>query len=445
MGERNVICSSDGNVEEPLSPQDGGASPNPEVPGATGRRILRRVVGQWHTLHPVWAGVVVVLVALVLALAVAVAVLSAGRCGGDPAVPAALVLACPDDWVGYRNVCYSFSRAEGSWEWSQEQCSSQGASLAMPRREWEMEFLWSQKAHVDCWLGLRRRGERLQWVDGSSFNQRPLPWRGSSRSWRRATDLCETGLADGWIDTRGARGTAGRSSPAMAEEITYADLAIGPGNRRRDLHSLPQPGASGCPQWHRTALWTGWTGNLLLGVAVVAMGCSLLHQQSENPGSRKNVSGNVGDGNIIPQNACSELREALCSSKPQEGAGCKLCPMNWTLRGTKCYWESSGINPWNVSREVCANRGAELLLLEDQDELDFLNKTLQKPTSYFWIGLYAGKGWTWLNGSRLDPSRFPLSPPAEGVSCGVIKEGRISSESCGSTSRWICQKKATQL
>ncbi|XP_063174843.1 C-type lectin domain family 2 member D-like isoform X2 [Chroicocephalus ridibundus] len=174
MGERNVICSSDGNVEEPLMPQDGGASPNPEVPGATGKRIHRRVVGRCPTLHPVWVVVLAVLVALVLALAVAVAVHSAGRCGGDPAVPAALVLACPEDWVGYRNVCYSFSRAEGSWEWSQEQCSSHGASLAMPRREGEMEFLWSQKAHVDCWLGLRRQGERLQWVDGSSFNQTPL-------------------------------------------------------------------------------------------------------------------------------------------------------------------------------------------------------------------------------------------------------------------------------
>ncbi|XP_074423933.1 C-type lectin domain family 2 member B-like [Larus michahellis] len=172
MGERNVICSSDGNVEEPLSPQDGGASPNPEVPGATGRRKLRRVVGQWHTLHPVWVVVLAVLVALVLALAVAVAVLSVGRCGGDPAVPVAPMLACPEGWNVHRNVCYYFSKDERSWEWSQEQCSSHGASLAMPRREWEMEFLWSQKAHVDCWLGLRRRGERLQWVDGSSFNQR---------------------------------------------------------------------------------------------------------------------------------------------------------------------------------------------------------------------------------------------------------------------------------
>ncbi|XP_063174894.1 LOW QUALITY PROTEIN: C-type lectin domain family 2 member B-like [Chroicocephalus ridibundus] len=128
--------------------------------------------GRCPTLHPVWVVVLAVLVALVLALAVALAVRSAGRHGGDPAVPAAPMLACPEDWVGYRNVCYSFSRAEGSWEWSQEQCSLHGASLAMPRREWEMEFLLRLKGNMDYWLGLRRRGERLQWVDGSSFNQR---------------------------------------------------------------------------------------------------------------------------------------------------------------------------------------------------------------------------------------------------------------------------------
>ncbi|XP_014816483.1 PREDICTED: C-type lectin domain family 2 member B-like [Calidris pugnax] len=91
--------------------------------------------------------------------------------GGDPAVPVAPVLACPDGWVGYHNVCYYLSRDQGSWEWSQEQCSSRGASLAVLRREWEMEFLSRLKGNIDYWIGLRRRGEHLEWVDGSSFNQ----------------------------------------------------------------------------------------------------------------------------------------------------------------------------------------------------------------------------------------------------------------------------------
>ncbi|NXG72527.1 KRBBB protein, partial [Baryphthengus martii] len=95
-------------------------------------------------------------------------------------------------------------------------------------------------------------------------------------------------------------------------------------------------------------------------------------------------------------------------------------------------------------REDCVKRGAELLMPGEQDELDFLNNTLKKPTRYFWIGLWvpsAGKGWTWLNGSRLDQS----CPRADGTSCGVLRMGRISSQSCSSTLEWICQREATQL
>ncbi|NXW26235.1 KRBBA protein, partial [Circaetus pectoralis] len=95
-------------------------------------------------------------------------------------------------------------------------------------------------------------------------------------------------------------------------------------------------------------------------------------------------------------------------------------------------------------REDCVNRGAELLMPEDQDELGFVKAIVQKPTSYFWIGLSippGGKGWTWLNGSRLDQSR----PRDEGRSCGVVREDRISSDSCSAGLQWICRKEATQL
>ncbi|NXK15504.1 CLC2B protein, partial [Herpetotheres cachinnans] len=62
---------------------------------------------------------------------------------------------CPYNWVGYCDVCYYLSREEGSWEWSREQCSSLGASLAVLERALEM-FLLCLKGNVDYWLGLRR-------------------------------------------------------------------------------------------------------------------------------------------------------------------------------------------------------------------------------------------------------------------------------------------------
>ncbi|NXT96569.1 KRBBB protein, partial [Anhinga rufa] len=98
-------------------------------------------------------------------------------------------------------------------------------------------------------------------------------------------------------------------------------------------------------------------------------------------------------------------------------------------------------------RQECVNRSAELLMLEDQDELDFIKETVQKPGSYLWIGLSlhaTRKGWTWLNGSRLDQSRFQLSSRNKN-SCGAIKGGTIIPESCSSGLQWICQKEATPL
>nr|AJG01839.1 Blec1 [Nipponia nippon] len=168
--ERNGFCSTDGNVEEPLGPIGIGTSSPPRGAWTSGQQD-RRETCERCARHRVCALVLAVLVALVLALAAALAVQSAGRRGGNADAPAAPVPGCPWDWVGYRTVCCYLSREEGSWEWSQERCSSLGASLAVLKRGWEMELLWRLKGNVAYWLGLRRRGERLEWVDGSSFNQ----------------------------------------------------------------------------------------------------------------------------------------------------------------------------------------------------------------------------------------------------------------------------------
>uniref|UniRef100_A0A8C3KB94 C-type lectin domain-containing protein n=1 Tax=Calidris pygmaea TaxID=425635 RepID=A0A8C3KB94_9CHAR len=168
--------------------------------------------------------------------------------------------------------------------------------------------------------------------------------------------------------------------------------------------------ASGCPQWHRTALWAGWTGNLLLGVQMGLNHLSFL--------------GCAGD-----KVASWWLNVALtCLS---EDKGCTLCPINWMSHGTKCYWVSHELSHWNSSREDCVNQGGQLMMPRDQKE------NLQKPTRYFWIGLFFEKGWTWVNGSHLDLT--------EGGSCGVIREGRISTIGCSVTLQWICQKEAIQL
>uniref|UniRef100_A0A8B9UG43 C-type lectin domain-containing protein n=1 Tax=Anas zonorhyncha TaxID=75864 RepID=A0A8B9UG43_9AVES len=142
----------------------------------------------------------------------------------------------------------------------------------------------------------------------------------------------------------------------------------------------------------------------------------------------------------------TENRADGCS-QPPHFSFC-LCPVGWTLHGRKCFWVTSKSSSWRESRENCSHQRAQLLVPEDQGELDFLNRVIQKPTRYFWIGLSqpsVGMAWTWLDGSRLDQSRFNLSTPNASGACGALREDRIISETCGSALAWICQKEAVLL
>ncbi|XP_074786682.1 C-type lectin domain family 2 member D-like [Athene noctua] len=165
--ERSSFSSVDVEVETALALCDGGVTPT-ELPGDPQERTQRRLGGKWRPLHGVRVPVLllVFLVAVTVASAVAAAVLWA-RPGACPAP----VLACPHEWVGHRGVCYFFSDEEGSWERSQERCSSLGASLAVPKEPGELDFLWRLKGNIDYWVGLRRRGRQLEGVDGSSFTE----------------------------------------------------------------------------------------------------------------------------------------------------------------------------------------------------------------------------------------------------------------------------------
>nr|XP_054492939.1 uncharacterized protein LOC129122891 isoform X5 [Agelaius phoeniceus] len=137
----NGFCTSDGSVREPLAPQ--GISGTKNEHKRNRRRFLAPQV-------PV-----------------------------TPATPMS-VLGCPHGWVGYNGVCYYFSQDHGTWEQGQERCSKLGASLAIAKDEEAMDLLFRLRGNVDFWLGLRRRGERLHWGDGSSYSSR-VPVLGNSQ------------------------------------------------------------------------------------------------------------------------------------------------------------------------------------------------------------------------------------------------------------------------
>nr|XP_029512515.1 CD209 antigen-like isoform X1 [Oncorhynchus nerka] len=83
---------------------------------------------------------------------------------------------------------------------------------------------------------------------------------------------------------------------------------------------------------------------------------------------------------------------------------CNSCPEGWRLLGSSCYFLSTQRKTWEESRLDCMNRGADLMIINSEEERKFLcglNKIV-------WIGLtdsVTGRTWKWMHGTPLTTAR----------------------------------------
>ncbi|XP_074873425.1 early activation antigen CD69-like [Carettochelys insculpta] len=82
-----------------------------------------------------------------------------------------LLVACPEDWVGYLGKCYYFSETKTNWADSQNNCFAHGASLAVIDTPQEMDFMKRYKdPKFNYWLGLRRKLDQpRKWINGTEY------------------------------------------------------------------------------------------------------------------------------------------------------------------------------------------------------------------------------------------------------------------------------------
>ncbi|XP_030042627.1 killer cell lectin-like receptor subfamily B member 1B allele C [Microcaecilia unicolor] len=106
-----------------------------------------------------------------------------------------------------------------------------------------------------------------------------------------------------------------------------------------------------------------------------------------------------------------------------EGSGAKPCPQDWLLHRGKCYYFSKEGRNWSSSPEDCAEKGSDLLVIQDQEERNFIQDKTQNM--HHWIGLYIlspRNSWTWVDGSPFISGKlFSLSESLEeGQVCGNV-------------------------
>ncbi|XP_072543995.1 CD209 antigen-like protein A [Salminus brasiliensis] len=98
--------------------------------------------------------------------------------------------------------------------------------------------------------------------------------------------------------------------------------------------------------------------------------------------------------------------DELCTNLKARNLDEVCCAKSWTYFRGKCYYVSTDWKTWTASRHACRAKGGDLLIIESEEEKDFI-KTLGTYNEYYWIGLTKAVkegDWRWLDGTKLNTS-----------------------------------------
>ncbi|KAL3056018.1 hypothetical protein OYC64_018677 [Pagothenia borchgrevinki] len=125
----------------------------------------------------------------------------------------------------------------------------------------------------------------------------------------------------------------------------------------------------------------------------------------------------------------------------------KTCPEGWRMFGCSCYLFSTEEASWEQSRQNCRARGAHLVIVDSNEEQDFITSMTKKDT---WIGLSDREEegtWKWVDGSPLTLTFWKGGEPNNGAGgseedCAYIYSNKNvwNDAFCSVDLLWMCEK-----
>ncbi|XP_077427206.1 uncharacterized protein LOC144055254 [Vanacampus margaritifer] len=128
----------------------------------------------------------------------------------------------------------------------------------------------------------------------------------------------------------------------------------------------------------------------------------------------------------------------------------KVCSSGWKKFENNCYFASSSSKTWYMSRKYCQGQGADLVIINSQAEMVFVNG-LYSTNREVWLGL-TDKGveghWEWVDGTILTLKFWADDQPNSyngDQDCAEFwhrssRKIEWNDENCSTQRYWVCEK-----
>ncbi|XP_059167591.1 C-type mannose receptor 2-like [Physella acuta] len=125
--------------------------------------------------------------------------------------------------------------------------------------------------------------------------------------------------------------------------------------------------------------------------------------------------------------------------------GAIACPnSDWIESETHCYHIYQSQSVWAVAQNYCSNFGANLASLSSQDEIKFLNKTLNGKFQTMWIGFYklsSFDAWRWVDKTKVQLTKLEPDVPREREDCAATYHTAVWHDyPCNTKLYGLCEK-----
>ncbi|KAM8773186.1 C-type lectin domain family 4 member G-like [Acanthopagrus schlegelii] len=127
------------------------------------------------------------------------------------------------------------------------------------------------------------------------------------------------------------------------------------------------------------------------------------------------------------------------------------CLPDWRDINSRCYFLSTEQKTWENSRKYCQSKGADLVVINSEEEQRALYRMDGNQDLLFWIGLHNTTGtFKWVDGSALTKTFWQSGQPGDGgpnnkEQCVEMYHfnpvlANWNDAPCGHNRHWLCEK-----